>query len=66
MTAWTYAARSALVVLCTAFSVVACDDLYGGSYRLFNRVFAQFGMEFSFVDMAQVSALEQSISPFDI
>ena len=43
--------------------VVACDDLYGGSYRLFTRVFANFGMEFSFVDMAEVSALERSISP---
>ncbi|MCZ6730220.1 MAG: cystathionine gamma-synthase [SAR324 cluster bacterium] len=43
--------------------VVACDDLYGGSYRLFTKVFARFGMEFSFVDMAEVSALEDAISP---
>ncbi len=43
--------------------VVACDDLYGGSYRLFTKVFARFGMEFSFVDMAEVSALENAISP---
>src|SRR5262249_26262568 len=27
--------------------VVACDDMYGGTYRLFERVFARQGIEFS-------------------
>src|SRR3954454_9996041 len=31
--------------------VVACDDMYGGSYRLFERVFARHGIEFSYVDL---------------
>jgi cystathionine gamma-lyase len=32
--------------------VVAGDDLYGGTYRLFERVFRQLGLEFSYVDPA--------------
>ena len=30
--------------------VVAANDLYGGTYRLFMRVFARYGIEFTFVD----------------
>ena len=43
--------------------VVAGDDLYGGTYRLFTKVFSRFGMEFSFVDMAETSGLERVINP---
>jgi cystathionine beta-lyase/cystathionine gamma-synthase len=43
--------------------VVASDDLYGGTYRLFTQVFARFGMEFSFVDMASPEAVERAIVP---
>lgn len=31
--------------------VVASNDLYGGSYRLFTQVFQPYGIHFSFVDM---------------
>jgi cystathionine gamma-lyase len=30
--------------------VVACDDLYGGTYRLFERVFRGSGIDFTYVD----------------
>lgn len=43
--------------------VVASDDLYGGTYRLFTKVFGRFGMEFSFVDMASPEAVEEAITP---
>ena len=43
--------------------VVASDDLYGGTYRLFTRVLARFGMEFSFVDMADPANVERAIVP---
>jgi cystathionine beta-lyase/cystathionine gamma-synthase len=43
--------------------IVASDDLYGGTYRLFTKVFARFGMEFSFVDMASPEAVEKAIAP---
>ncbi|TAH22748.1 MAG: cystathionine gamma-synthase [Cytophagales bacterium] len=32
--------------------VVACNDLYGGTYRLFRRVFEKYGIKFHFVDMS--------------
>jgi cystathionine gamma-lyase len=32
--------------------VVCGDDVYGGTYRLFNTVFARFGVKFSFVDLS--------------
>ncbi|MEO8843724.1 MAG: cystathionine gamma-synthase [Kofleriaceae bacterium] len=34
----------------TGTHVVACDDLYGGTYRLFDKVYRRFGFEFSYVD----------------
>ncbi len=44
--------------------VVAMDDLYGGSYRLFERVRRRSaGLDFSFVDMADLAALEAAIRP---
>jgi cystathionine gamma-lyase len=43
--------------------VVASDDLYGGSYRLFTQVYARYGMEFSFVDMARPEVVERAITP---
>ena len=44
--------------------VVAMDDLYGGSYRLFEGVRRRSaGLDFSFVDMADLTKLEASIRP---
>lgn len=36
--------------------VVVADDVYGGTYRLFQRVFTEFGLEFTFVDMTNLKA----------
>ena len=58
------AAMDAVLRLCEAGDhVVACDDLYGGSYRLFTQIFSRFGMEFSFVDFADERALDGAITP---
>ncbi|MGE5765856.1 MAG: trans-sulfuration enzyme family protein [Bacteroidota bacterium] len=44
--------------------VVAMDDLYGGSYRLFERVRRRSaGLDFTFVDMADLGALDAAIRP---
>jgi cystathionine gamma-lyase len=44
--------------------VIASDDLYGGSYRLFKRVRERSaGLRFSFVDMADPAAVEAAIRP---
>lgn len=31
--------------------IIAGDDLYGGSYRMFTQLFSKYGLKFSFVDM---------------
>jgi cystathionine gamma-lyase len=44
--------------------VVVMDDVYGGTYRLFERVRRRSaGLEFSFVDMTDPAALEAAIRP---
>ena len=58
------AAIDAVVRLLTAGDhIVASDDLYGGTYRLFTSVFARFGLEFSFVNMADPNVVEKAIMP---
>jgi cystathionine gamma-lyase len=44
--------------------VVAMDDLYGGSYRLFERVRRRSaGLDFSFADLTDPAAFEAAITP---
>ena len=44
--------------------VVAMDDLYGGSYRLFERVRRRSaGLDFSYVDLTDPAAFEAAITP---
>lgn len=43
--------------------VVSTNDLYGGSYRLFRKVFEPFGIRFRFVDMRDLSRIEEAIGP---
>lgn len=40
--------------------VIASNDLYGGTYRLFTEVFEPYGITFSFVDMTDVTEVEQA------
>lgn len=41
--------------------VVVCDDLYGGSYRLFTTVMPRFGVEFSFVDATRPEQIDKAV-----
>ena len=41
--------------------VVACDDMYGGTYRQFERVFKQQGIEFSYVDMTDTGNIARAM-----
>lgn len=43
--------------------VLSTNDLYGGTYRLFTQVFEPFGIEFSFVDMTDLSQVKSGIRP---
>ena len=43
--------------------IISCNDLYGGTYRIFTKVYGKFGMDFSFVDMTDVANIENAITP---
>ena len=43
--------------------VVAGNDLYGGTYRIFQQVFGPFGLEFSFVDMGDPQCIADAMQP---
>ena len=43
--------------------VLCCDDLYGGSYRLFDKVLARQGYAFSFADLTDPAALDAALRP---
>jgi cystathionine beta-lyase/cystathionine gamma-synthase len=43
--------------------VVAGDNLYGGTYRLFERVFKRLGLGFTFVPAADAAGVEAAIRP---
>ncbi len=42
--------------------IVTGDDLYGGTHRLFNKCFGQFGVEFEFVDTSDLKAVEAALA----
>ncbi|MDT7830869.1 cystathionine gamma-synthase [Flavobacteriaceae bacterium S356] len=42
--------------------VIAGDDLYGGSYRMFTRMFQKYGLKFQFVDMNSVENVGRVVS----
>ena len=42
--------------------VIAGDDLYGGTYRMFTRLFMKYGLEFSYVDMNLASNVKDVIT----
>jgi cystathionine gamma-lyase len=43
--------------------VVCSDDVYGGTFRLFDKVFTRHGLTFSFVDMTNPENIEKAIKP---
>jgi cystathionine gamma-lyase len=58
------ATGTALELLDSGDHVIAMDDLYGGTYRLFERVRKRSaGLQFSFVDLSDLAALEAAIRP---
>ncbi|HJU09157.1 MAG TPA: PLP-dependent transferase, partial [Rhodanobacteraceae bacterium] len=58
------ATATVLDLLDSGSHVIAMDDLYGGSYRLFERVRRRSaGLDFSFVDLNDVGALKAALKP---
>ncbi|MEQ8712183.1 MAG: cystathionine gamma-synthase [Cyclobacteriaceae bacterium] len=42
--------------------VISTHDLYGGSYRIFTKIFEPYGIKFKFVDMQRVREVEKAIT----
>lgn len=42
--------------------IIAMDDLYGGTYRLFNRLYKDSGIKFHFVDMNDLVGFQKLIN----
>ena len=42
--------------------VIAANDMYGGTYRLFTKVFEKFGIKFIYVDTTNLASVESAIS----
>ena len=57
------AADCVLHLLDAGDHVVACNDLYGGSYRLMRRVFERQGLTFSFVDTTHPATYRAAFRP---
>ncbi len=43
--------------------VIAMDDMYGGTFRLFDKVFKNQGIEFSFVDLTKPEEFQIALRP---
>ena len=43
--------------------VIVGNDVYGGTYRLFERVLARYGIRFSWIDLSQPDTLRAALTP---
>src|SRR5512141_3066961 len=43
--------------------VIAANDMYGGTYRLFTKIFEKFGIRFIYVDTTDVANIQKAITP---
>ena len=57
------AATDAVIkLLAPGDEVIAANDMYGGTYRLFTKVFAKFGIRFTYVDTTDAANISKAIS----
>ncbi|MEL7004906.1 MAG: aminotransferase class I/II-fold pyridoxal phosphate-dependent enzyme, partial [Bacteroidota bacterium] len=42
--------------------VIAANDLYGGTYRIFTKLFEKYGLKFHFIGMEDVSNIENYVN----
>jgi len=52
-----------LHLLKTGDHVLCCDDVYGGTFRLFDKVFRNFGIELTFIDMTDLERTAAALRP---
>lgn len=57
------AEQAVLSLLNAGDHIVSCDDLYGGSYRIFERIMSRYNVETSYVPAGNTAEYEQAIRP---
>ena len=57
------AETTAIHLLKAGDHVISGDDVYGGTYRLFENVMRDFGLEFTFLKMSSRQTIEEAIKP---
>jgi cystathionine gamma-lyase len=57
------AISTCMQLLSSGDHVVASDDLYGGTYRVFEQVFRRGGLEFDYVDSSELDQVAAAIKP---
>ncbi len=43
--------------------IIVSDDLYGGTYRLFEEIYSKYGLEFSYVDTSNFDDIKKALKP---
>ncbi|UQD52121.1 cystathionine beta-lyase MetC [Bacillus methanolicus] len=65
-----FAFSSGMAAISTAFlllsqgeHVILSEDVYGGTYRVVTQILSRYGIEYTFVDMTDLSAVRNAIQP---
>lgn len=57
-------ATDTMIKLCSAGDHIICgENVYGGTYRLFDRVLSRLGLEFTFVDSSNLDSIRAALRP---
>lgn len=57
------ASNTLMSILSSGDHVICGEDLYGGTYRLFEQVFRKYGLDFSYVDTTDAREVEKAFKP---
>lgn len=56
------AISSVMKLLKSGDHIICSDDVYGGTFRLYDKIYKNFGLEFSFVDTSNLSNIEKAVT----
>jgi len=57
------ATDAVLKLLSPGDEVITGDDLYGGTYRLFTKIYEKFGIKFHFIDLTNAENIKEYLTP---
>jgi cystathionine beta-lyase/cystathionine gamma-synthase len=55
--------QAVIQILDPGARILVCDDVYGGTGRLFRRLFAKYNLDFQFIDMSDAAAVNAAATP---